>query len=143
MAPRMQFGYKDFIPLFTADRFDAAGVGVASSARRVRSSSSRSPSITTASQMYDSALSPWNSMQKGPKRDIIGELAEAVRSQWMVFGVSSHRAEHWWFMNGGNAFPSDVQDPALASFYGPAQPKEMPPNDAVPGGLAPAHLRAR
>ena len=39
----------------------------------------------------------------------------------MVFGVSSHRAEHWWFMNGGNTFPSDVQDPAYADFYGPAK----------------------
>ncbi len=38
----------------------------------------------------------------------------------MVFGLSSHRAEHWWFMNGGRAFPSDVQDPAYADFYGPA-----------------------
>ena len=38
----------------------------------------------------------------------------------MVFGVSSHRVEHWWFMNGGRNFPSDVQDPAYADFYGPA-----------------------
>ncbi|MEZ4611232.1 MAG: hypothetical protein R2838_13490 [Caldilineaceae bacterium] len=43
-----------------------------------------------------------------------------MRDQGMVFGVSSHRAEHWWFMNGGRLFPSDVQDPAYADFYGPA-----------------------
>jgi alpha-L-fucosidase len=47
----------------------------------------------------------------------------------MVFGVSSHRAEHWWFMHGGMGFPSDVQDPRYADFYGPAQPEHMPPND--------------
>jgi alpha-L-fucosidase len=52
-----------------------------------------------------------------------------VREQSMVFGASSHRAEHWWFMNGGRAFPSDVQDPRHAGFYGPAMPKELPPND--------------
>jgi alpha-L-fucosidase len=37
------------------------------------------------------------------------------------FGLSSHRAEHWWFFNGGREFPSDVQDPKYASLYGPAQ----------------------
>jgi alpha-L-fucosidase len=38
----------------------------------------------------------------------------------MVFGVSSHRAEHWFFMNGGRDFDSDVNDPHFAEFYGPA-----------------------
>jgi alpha-L-fucosidase len=58
----------------------------------------------------------------GPKRDLIGELADAVGQAGMVFGVSSHRAEHWWFMNGGMEFDSDVQDPRYANFYGPAMP---------------------
>jgi alpha-L-fucosidase len=48
----------------------------------------------------------------------------------MVYGVSSHRAEHWWFMNGGMGFDSDVRDPRYADFYGPAQPETLPPNDA-------------
>src|SRR5205814_6268751 len=39
-----------------------------------------------------------------------------------VFGVSNHRAEHWWFMNGGMEFDSDVKDPRYSDFYGPAQP---------------------
>ena len=70
--------------------------------------------------MYDCSFSRWTAVQMGPKRDVIGELADAVRQAGMVFGLSSHRAEHWWFMNGGRAFPSDVQDPAYADFYGPA-----------------------
>jgi alpha-L-fucosidase len=65
----------------------------------------------------------------GPKRDLIGDLGAAVRREHMVYGVSSHRAEHWWFMDGGMRFPSDVQDPKFAAFYGPAQPEHMPPND--------------
>jgi len=66
----------------------------------------------------------------GPKRDLIGELATAVREHGMVFGVSSHRAEHWWFFDGGMKFPSDVQDPRYAGLYGPAQPeKAEPPNE--------------
>ncbi|MGB3328236.1 MAG: alpha-L-fucosidase, partial [Thermomicrobiales bacterium] len=64
------------------------------------------------------------------QRDLIGEMAAAVRRESMVFGVSSHRAEHWWFMNGGMAFDSDVRDPRFAGFYGPARPDLLPPNDA-------------
>src|SRR5260370_19506890 len=66
----------------------------------------------------------------GPKRDFIGDLATAVRQHGMVFGVSSHRAEHWWFFDGGMKFPSDVQDPRYAGLYGPARPeKGEPPNE--------------
>ena len=75
-------------------------------------------------------------------RDVVGEIAAAVREQQMAFGVSSHRAEHWWFFNGGMEFPSDVGDPAWAPLYGPAQPEEVPPSDefrhtAAPAGFVP------
>jgi alpha-L-fucosidase len=60
---------------------------------------------------------------------LIGELAAAVRRQWLVFGLSSHRAEHWWFFHGGMGFESDVQDPRYAALYGPAQPQNLPPNE--------------
>jgi alpha-L-fucosidase len=72
--------------------------------------------------MYDSALSNWTAAKMGPRRDLIGELAAAVRKQGLIFGVSSHRAEHWWFMNGGRDFDSDVQDERYSDFYGPAKP---------------------
>ncbi|MEO8093306.1 MAG: hypothetical protein ABI632_00105 [Pseudolysinimonas sp.] len=39
------------------------------------------------------------------------------------------RAEHWFFMNGGSRFDSDVRDPAYADFYGPAQREEIAPNE--------------
>jgi alpha-L-fucosidase len=72
-------------------------------------------------QMYNSSLSKWNAFNMGPKRDIIGELSEAVRKEGLVFGVSSHRIEHWFFLNGGRKFDSDVNDPKYADFYGPAR----------------------
>ncbi|MBC8138700.1 MAG: alpha-L-fucosidase, partial [Fibrella sp.] len=70
--------------------------------------------------MWDSKLTKWNAAQMGPKRDVLGELAEAVRRQGLTFGLSSHRAEHFWFFDNGRKVPSDVQDPAFADFYGPA-----------------------
>jgi alpha-L-fucosidase len=56
----------------------------------------------------------------GPKRDLIADLASALRAEGLHLGLSSHRAEHYFFLNGGREFPSDVQDPKYAAFYGPA-----------------------
>lgn len=123
------FGYKDFIPQFTAARFDPhawAALFRQAGAQFVVPTAEHHDGFP----LYDSAFTPWNAAQMGPRRDLIGELAAAVRRQGMVFGVSSHRAEHWWFMNGGMGFGSDVRDARYAEFYGPAQPESMPPNDA-------------
>ena len=76
--------------------------------------------------MYDCSFSEWCAAKMGPKRDLIGELAQAVRKQGLHFGVSSHRAEHWWFFDEGMQFDSDVKDPRYAGLYGPAQPRRIP-----------------
>jgi alpha-L-fucosidase len=116
-----EFGYKDFIPLFKAQKFDAvewAALFKEAGAKFVVPVAEHHDGFP----MYDSALTPWCAGKMGPKRDVIGELAQATRDLGMVFGVSSHRAEHWWFFNGGLEFDSDVQDPAYADFYGPPRP---------------------
>ncbi|GMA61094.1 alpha-L-fucosidase [Alicyclobacillus fastidiosus] len=114
------FGYKDFIPMFTAENYDPgewARLFKESGARFVVPVAEHHDGF----QMYDSDISEWNAFRMGPKRDLIGELAEAVRAEDIAFGVSSHRAEHWWFFDGGMRFDSDVRDPAYIDFYGPAQ----------------------
>ena len=130
------FGYKDFIPMFKAEKFDAKAW-----AELFRKAGARYV-IPTAEHhdgfaMYDSQLTKWNAKQMGPKRDIIGELAEAVRSEGMKFGVSNHRIENWDFMHP-NSLPNDSTDlflPEYAGLYGPPQqptaqsgmgPKAMP-----------------
>ena len=120
-GPQAQFGYKDFIPQFTAAEFDPEGW-----ARLFKEAGARYV-VPVAEHhdgfaMYDCSFSRWNAARLGPKRDIIGELAEAVRRQGLVFGLSSHRAEHWWFFDGGLTFESDVQQPRYGDFYGPARP---------------------
>jgi alpha-L-fucosidase len=79
--------------------------------------------------MYDCSYTRWNAVNMGPKRDIIGELANAVRKRYLVFGVSYHRAEHWWFFHEGMKFDSDVRDSRYIDFYGPAQPETTQPNE--------------
>jgi alpha-L-fucosidase len=80
--------------------------------------------------MYASDLTDWCAAKMGPKRDVVGELAAAVRKQGLHFGASSHRAEHWWFFNGGRSFDSDVNDPRYASVYGPAKSDKIQPDRA-------------
>lgn len=128
-GPQSRFGYKDFIPMFKADKFDPdhwAGLFRQAGARFVVPVAEHHDGFA----MYDCSLSEWCAAKMGPRRDLIGELAEAVRKQWLVFGVSSHRAEHWWFFDGGMQFDSDVQDPRYAGLYGPAQPRSTQPHEA-------------
>ncbi len=69
---------------------------------------------------------PWDAVRMGPKQDLVGELEKAVRADGMRFGVSSHRAEHWWWYHPGTKYASDVNDPRYAGLYGPAEPMHLP-----------------
>ncbi len=114
-----KFGYKDFIPLFKADNFNAdewAALFKQSGARYVIPVAEHHDGFA----MYDSSLSDWTAVKMGPQKDVIGELATAVRKQGLYFGVSSHRVEHDFFFDGGRKIKSDVNDPDYAAFYGPA-----------------------
>ena len=122
------FGYKDFIPMFTAEKFDPdkwADLFLKSGAKFVVPVAEHHDGFA----MYDCSYTRWNAVNMGPKRDIIGELANAVRKRYLVFGVSYHRAEHWWFFHEGMKFDSDVRDPRYIDFYGPAQPETTQPNE--------------
>ena len=111
-----EFGYKDFIPMFTGEKFNAdewATLFKEAGAKYVVPVAEHHDGFA----MYDSELNPWNSVKMGPKKDIIGSLKAAFEKQGLVFGVSSHRAENAWFFNGGMKFPSDVQDTTI-TLYG-------------------------
>jgi len=126
-GPQSQFGYKDFIPLFKAPKFDPsewAELFRKTGAKFVVPVAEHHDGFA----MYDCSLSPWTAVKMGPKRDVIGELAAAIRKEKMVFGLSSHRAEHWWYYNGGTAFDSDVRDLRYAGLYGPAASDKTQPD---------------
>jgi alpha-L-fucosidase len=119
-GPQDKFGYKDLIPLFKAEHFDPAAWAKLfhdAGAKYVVPVAEHHDGFA----MYPSKLSDWTAAKMGPKRDVIGELSVAIRAQGLHFGVSSHRAEHDWFFDGGRTFASDVNDPAYAALYGPAQ----------------------
>jgi alpha-L-fucosidase len=128
-GPQAEFGYKDFIPRFQAERYDPdhwAELFRSAGAKYVVPVAEHHDGFA----MYDCGRSEWCAAKMGPRRDLIGDLAAAVRKQGLVFGLSSHRAEHWWFFDGGTEFDSDVTDPRSAGLYGPAQPEKSQPDVA-------------
>lgn len=133
-GPHDKFGYKDFLPMFKAERFDAtawADVFKQSGARFIVPVAEHHDGFP----MYDCSFTEWNAAKMGPKRDIVGQLSRAVRDAGMIVGASSHRAENYWFFNGGREIPSDVTDAKCRGLYGFAQagvdntkdPKTQPP----------------
>jgi len=130
-GPQARFGYKDFIPRFRAERFDAkawAALFKAAGARYVVPVAEHHDGFP----MYDSRYTEWNAARMGPRRDVVGELAAAVRAEGMVFGVSSHRVENWWYYGEGRKIDSDVTDPRFAGLYGPAADREASEKGETP-----------
>lgn len=124
-GPQSQFGYKDFIPMFKAEKFSAVDwvdLFAKTGARYVVPVAEHCDGFA----MYDSRLTEWTAMKMGPKRDVLGELASATRAKGLHFGASSHRAEHWWWYGLGRTFDSDVKDPKYAGLYGPAAKMALP-----------------
>ena len=122
-GPQSKFGYKDFIPMFRMEKFDPnawADLFKRAGARYVVPVAEHHDGFA----LFKTSLTPWNAVEMGPHRDLIGDLQSAVLSHGLKFGVSYHRAEHDWFFDGGRSFDSDVNDPKYAGFYGPAEHRD-------------------
>jgi alpha-L-fucosidase len=121
------FGYKDMVPLFKAENWDPTAW-----AKLFRKTGARYVIPTGEHHdgfvLWDSDLTPWTATRKGPGRDLIGELAQAVRAEGLKFGISYHRERH-----PGRFAPEQVvhgrpheliaeeirRMPEAASLYGP------------------------
>ncbi len=122
-GPHKDFGYKDFIPMFTADKFDA---GEWTDLFKEAGAQYMIPVAEhhDGFQMYGSELSHWNSVEMGPHRNVLKELSDSARSKGIVAGCSNHRVEHWFFMGHGRTFESDITDREKeGDFYWPAMPE--------------------
>ena len=117
------FGYKDFIPMFKAEKFNPdewAALFKETGANYVVPVAEHHDGF----QMYRSEISHWNAYEMGPQRDVLGELKTACQKRGMQIGASSHRMEHWFFMGHGKEFESDIKDPMQrGDFYWPAMPE--------------------
>jgi len=122
-GPPDKFGYKDFIPLFTCSNWNPeawADLFKKSGAKFVVPTAEHHENFA----LWDSTVTPFNAMQMGPHRDLIGELCQAVRKQGLKFGVSNHGIENFQFINPPadlvekmKAERADLYDPKWADFY--------------------------
>jgi alpha-L-fucosidase len=64
---------------------------------------------------WDSAYQPWNSVNMGPKRDLIGEWSKASHAAGIRFGVAFHHEYTWWWYQP--AFGSDSTGPKAGVPY--------------------------
>ena len=123
-----KLGYADFVPMFKAEKFDAeawADLFAKAGARFAGPVAEHHDGFS----MWASKLTPWNAKDMGPKRDIAGELAQAIRKRGMKFVVSFHHARNnLWEKQPGRwtghyefvkkDFPSLLDDPKRAILYG-------------------------
>lgn len=111
-----EYGYKDLIPLFTADKFDAdewADLFQKAGARYAGPVAEHHDGFA----MWDTKFSEWNAAKMGPKRDIVGELEAAIKKRDMKYVTAFHHAANWFF------FPVhdkqyDTGDPKNSGLYG-------------------------
>jgi alpha-L-fucosidase len=120
-----EFGYKDLIPRFTAEKFDAeewADLFAKSGAKFAGPVAEHHDGFA----MWDTRYSEWNAATMGPKRDVVGELEKAIKAKNMKFVTAFHHAANWTF------FPTwdktkDCSNPEFSGLYGPVhQQGEMP-----------------
>jgi alpha-L-fucosidase len=116
-GPLEKFGYKEFIPMFTGEKFNAdewADLFEKSGARFAGPVAEHHDGFP----MWDTRYSDWNAAKMGPKRDVVGELAVSIKKHGMKFVTAFHHAENWFY------FPTwdkryDCGDPRYSSLYGP------------------------
>ncbi len=111
------FGYKDFIPMFKAEKFDAHAwmqLFKEAGAKYVMPVAEHHDGF----QMYDSDLSEFCAKKMGPKRDVLLELEQEAEKQDIVFCASSHRAENYFFFGGAGAFDSGLRADVYEEPYG-------------------------
>ncbi|MCL2571337.1 MAG: alpha-L-fucosidase [Defluviitaleaceae bacterium] len=116
------FGYKDFYPGMTGAAFDPdewADLAFRAGARYAGAVTEHADNFS----MWDSAVNPVNSVNYGPKRDVVGQVATAMRKKGIKMFSSFHHQWMWgWFMSTDNE--ADVYDPVNEKFYGPCLPLE-------------------
>ncbi len=126
--PGLEFGYKDFIPMFKAENWDPdewaalfkeAGADFAGPVAIHHDGFA----------MWDSEHHEYNSMDMGPGRDVTGEILEAVRKQGIKTFASFHYYTNWFYFNPGRMlcpYRTDVNDPKYEGLYGPVRDTKGP-----------------
>ena len=122
-----KFGYKDIIPLWTAEKWDPEALMdkyAAAGAKYFVSMGVHHDNF----DLWNSKHHRWNAAAMGPKRDVVGTWQAAAQKRGLRFGVSEHlgASHNWWHPSHGydqfwpeNGVAYDGADPALSDLYHP------------------------
>ena len=120
-----KFGYKDTIPLWKGEQFDAAylvGLYKKAGAKFIGSMGVHHDNF----DMWNSTYQPWNAAKMGPKKDIVGMWAQSARDAGLRFAVTEHLwiTYKWFSVSHGHdqkgpyaGVPYDGADPQYSSLY--------------------------
>ncbi|MDP4283716.1 MAG: alpha-L-fucosidase [Bacteroidota bacterium] len=114
-----KFGYKDIIPLWKAQRWDPEKL----MALYKKAGAKYFVSMGTHHDdffLWNSKIHKWNSVNYGPKKDVVGIWQKAAKKEGLKFGVSEHLgASFTWFQASHRA---DTTGPMAGVPYDGANP---------------------
>ncbi len=122
-----KFGYKDFVPMWKAEKFDAnemVGLFKQAGAKYFTPCAVHHDGF----DLWDSKHHRWNAVDMGPKKDIIGMFRRASQKHGLHFGVTTHLARSYSWMQPSHGsdsegplkgVPYDGADPDYQDFYHP------------------------
>lgn len=120
-----KFGYKDIVQLWKAENFEPEALMdmyVAAGAKYFVSQAMHHDYFFN----YDSKIHRWNSVNMGPKKDIVALWKQAAADRGLPFGITEHLGAtfSWWRLNKGcdkegmyTGIPYDGSDPNYEDLY--------------------------
>jgi len=120
------FGYKDVIPLFEAERFDAEAW--ATLFEKAGAQFAGPVAIHHDNfAMWDSDVTRWNSANMGPRADVTDQLEKAIKQRGMKFMTAFHHAFTWGYYQPAYAY--DAGNPQWSGLYGEPHESGEPMSD--------------
>lgn len=116
-GPLSEFNYHDFIPMFTAEHFDAnewADLFKKSGARFAGPVAQHHDGFA----MWASKINPWNAKDMGPKKDILGELyAELKKNDLKTIATFHHERLLQRYAQDTAQWAKNTPDPGWDSHF--------------------------
>ena len=109
-----EFGFKDILPLFKAEKWDPDKL-----VERYKRLGAQYFFVLGNHHdnfdLWESKYQPWNSMNMGPKRDILDGWAKAAKKHGLPLGISFHADHAWTWYEPSQRY--DVNGPKAGIYY--------------------------